>query len=108
MKSVHGEFRFSPLPMPPPPNSQETGGRLRGEDLREYFQIFADRFLKGRIQYNTEVLGIRRSTSDGVWHVTVQDTRSTHTYELLFDKLILCTGVSSLNISNSRNLIILS
>ncbi|TFY51937.1 hypothetical protein EVJ58_g10296 [Rhodofomes roseus] len=38
---VHGEFRFSPLPMPPPADAAATGGRLSGEDMRLYMETFA-------------------------------------------------------------------
>ncbi|KAH8092182.1 FAD/NAD-P-binding domain-containing protein [Cristinia sonorae] len=94
INNVHGEYRFSPLPMPPPPHANETGGRLTGEDLRDYFQLFADRFLKGKIQYRIEVTRVRRDCTSASprWYVTVRDVRGTETREICFDKLVLCTG----------------
>lgn len=96
--SVHGEFRFSQLPMPPPSDAKATGGRLRGEDLRDYFASFANLFLKGKIQYNTEVLRVQKTVTFGesFWRVTVKSQVDEETRELVFDKFVLCTGVSSL------------
>ena len=96
--SVHGEAGFSALPMPPPPDAKKTGGRLTGEDLRTYFQQFADRFLDGVVQYNTQVLKVQRK-ADSVrgWRVTVQHWSNENIgkiEDLFFDKLVLCTGVS--------------
>lgn len=89
--SVHGEFRFSALPMPPAKHPES--GRLSGEDLWAYMQSYADRFLKGRIRFNTEVERIRRERNGG-WHITARDTRTMELIEdLQFDKLVLCTGV---------------
>jgi dimethylaniline monooxygenase (N-oxide forming) len=99
LDSVHGEYRFSSLPMPPPANDKATGGRLTGIDVQKYLEIYAERFLKGKTRYDTEVLNIRRpetgvDNGDGNWIVTVRDVVSNVRSELWFDKLVLCSGVS--------------
>ena len=86
--SVHGEFRFSPLSMPPPAECAKTGGRLTGQDMRQYMQTFADLFLNGDIRYETTVNQI--SQIDDIWHISV------NTGEVLtFSKVVLCTGASN-------------
>ncbi|OCH90140.1 FAD/NAD(P)-binding domain-containing protein [Obba rivulosa] len=95
INNVHGEFRFSPLPMPPPSNAEVTGGRLSGEDMRQYMESFAEHFLKGKIRYETEVLEIRVQSDDQQcrqWHITVEDARSREQQVLIYDKVVLCTG----------------
>ena len=64
MYSVHGEYRFSCLPMPVPADAKESGGRLGGDDLRQYLESMADRFLKNNIRYNTIVTDIHRASAD--------------------------------------------
>ncbi|TCD60699.1 hypothetical protein EIP91_009652 [Steccherinum ochraceum] len=94
LNNVHGEYRFSQLPMPPPRDAKATGGRLRGEDLRDYFASFADRFLKGKISYNTEVLRVQKSATSGEasWRVTTRSQVDGETRELVFNKFVMCTG----------------
>lgn len=92
--------------MPPPANDKATGGRLTGIDVMKYFESFTERFLKGKIRYNTEVLNIRRPDTDvdgdgGNWIVTVKDVASNIDSELSFDKLVLCSGVSHFLVSVS-------
>lgn len=74
--------------MPSPVDGEATGGRLTGDAMQSYMECFADRFLKGRIRFRVEVKHISRN-DDGKWCVEVDDGE-TH----LFDKLVLCTGVS--------------
>lgn len=93
INNVHGEFRFSELPMDPPKNSAETGGRLTGEDLRRYFQEFADTFLQGRIRFSTTVLNIKRDATQAPtpWLLDVKkedDSKET----LKYTRIVLCTG----------------
>ena len=92
--SVHGEFTYSCLPMPPPKDSEETGGRLSGEDMTLYVESFAERFLSDRIRYRTEVLNISRGP-DSRWNVKINDSQSGHLEDLQFDRIVLCTGASS-------------
>lgn len=82
--------------MPPRPDAKVTGGRLAGEDMRSYMEAFADRFLKDKICYNTEVLNIRRLDFEGLqtWLVTTFNHSNGTREELSFDKIVLCTGVS--------------
>ncbi|KAF8875014.1 hypothetical protein CPB85DRAFT_1378674 [Mucidula mucida] len=68
-------------------NAEKTGGRLGGEDMRRYMTKFASRFLEGNIQYETEVLRIRRVR----WRVTVRKQDGLES-TLSFDKLVLCSG----------------
>lgn len=93
--SVHGEYKFSSHPMPPPTKSDETGGRLSGADVQAYLQSFVERHLKGKIKYQAEVQRIRRGEKSG-WQLTVQDLVSGDTSTLHFDKLVLCSGVGDL------------
>ncbi|KAH9837771.1 FAD/NAD-P-binding domain-containing protein [Rhodofomes roseus] len=91
INNVHGEFRFSPLPMPPPADAAATGGRLSGEDMRLYMETFASRFLPGKIKYRVEVLRIRPSDTDA-WTVTVRHLGSNSVDDIVYDKIVLCTG----------------
>ncbi|KAF5386925.1 hypothetical protein D9615_001925 [Tricholomella constricta] len=91
LNNVHGEFRFSSLFMPPPSKAEESGGRLTGDDLCAYMETFANMFLDGKIRFETEVLGIRRSPS-GSWFVTTEDRRSADQQVLEFSRIVLCTG----------------
>jgi len=92
---VHGEFRFSAMPMRAPDNSVETGGRLSGDDVRQYLEDFAGRFLKGNVRFETEVLNIRRGDSGRGWKVLVRDRRTGGTEKVsYYSRIILCTGVS--------------
>jgi cation diffusion facilitator CzcD-associated flavoprotein CzcO len=93
INSVHGEFRFSAMPMRAPDNSVKTGGRLSGEDVRQYMEDFTERFLKGKIRFETEVLNIRRGDHGRGWKVLVRDGVAggieTVSY---YSRIILCTG----------------
>jgi dimethylaniline monooxygenase (N-oxide forming) len=79
-----------------PDDSTKTGGRLSGDDVRQYLEDFAEGFLKGKIRYETEVLNIRRRDHGRGWKVIVRDRRTTGGAEkvLYFSRIILCTGVS--------------
>lgn len=85
--------------MPSPVNSQATGGRLSGEDMQAYMESFADRFLKDSIRYGTDVLRIRRrslpeSRNGCQWVVTMRDLKYGNLTEAIYDKIVLCSGVS--------------
>jgi len=93
--SVHGEFRFSAMPMRAPGDSIETGGRLSGDDVRQYMEDFTERFLKGEIRFETEVLNIRRGDHGRGWEVRVRDRRTGGAEKVsYYSRIILCTGVS--------------
>lgn len=102
------------MPMPPPEDAGKTGGRLRGEDVRAYMESFADRFLKSNIHYDTEVVKIRRepvkssdnqanqnggvdASAEGAtrWVVDTRDTQTGVQSQRTYDRLVLCTGVST-------------
>ncbi|KAH8112131.1 FAD/NAD-P-binding domain-containing protein [Phellopilus nigrolimitatus] len=90
--SVHGEFRFSCLPMPPPRNAKVTGGRLAGDAMRLYMEKFSARFLEGHVRYQIEVLNISRHPDSGKWIVDLKDIQGSVIEQLTFDKIVLCTG----------------
>ena len=92
--SVHGEYRLSPLEMPPPAN----GERLSGFDLCNYMEKFADKFLVGRAKFHfqTEVLDIERD-GHGKWNVAVEDLPTKSLRTLTFSRIILATGVSRIS-----------
>lgn len=79
--------------MPPPAKSKETGGRLTGADMNRYFESFADRFLKGKILFNVEILNVSRNARGG-WNVLVNDKINGLDNLLHYDKIVVCTGVS--------------
>ncbi len=92
--SVHGEYRVSPLDMPP---IAAEDGRLSGEDIHNYVHAFATRYLKGKIQYETEVCDIRRHPSGTGWRVEVRDVKTGTREERTYARVVLCTGVRSLS-----------
>ena len=78
--------------MRPPEGHTKTGGRLSGYDVRQYMEDFAERFLKGRIRFETEVLNIRRSDDHGQgWSIHVRGTKGAQV--LNYPRIVLCTGV---------------
>ena len=91
--SVHGEFRFSPLPMPLPVFQEETGNRLCGEDMSAYMENFASMFLAGKIRFETEVLDVRRAGDDIDWEVDVFNLGTGNKEILSYAHIVLCTGV---------------
>ncbi|KAK0211195.1 FAD/NAD-P-binding domain-containing protein [Desarmillaria ectypa] len=93
LNNVHGEFRFSSMPMLPPSDSTKNGGRLGGEDMRQYMQKFTDKFLAGKIRYGTNVLNIERTKEpDPVWNITVSNVKGGDPEILRFSRIVLCTG----------------
>lgn len=82
------------MPMREPHGSVKTGGRLSGEDVRQYMEGFAERFLKGNIHFETEVLNIRRGDRGRGWNVFVHDRRTGTEKVSYYSRVILCTGVS--------------
>ena len=59
--SVHGEYRLSPMEMPPLVERSDV--RIGGEDMHAYMTAFASRFLEDKIQYGLNVRRIRRNPS---------------------------------------------
>lgn len=87
--------------MPAPKNSKETGGRLTGEELGQYMESLADRYLKGHVRCNTIVTNIRRSRDGDPkgtkrWVVSVRDSSTDSVETVSYDRIVLCTGVSAL------------
>lgn len=91
---MHGQYEFSGLAMPPPPNCKATGGRLTGHDISQYLEKFADTFLTKRIRFMVEVVSISRKTA-GQWSVKVLDLRRNVEEVLTFIKVVVCSGVSA-------------
>ena len=77
-----------------PYGSVKTGGRLSGEDVRQYMESFAEKFLKGKIRFETEVVNIRRGDHGRGWNVLVQDKRTGTKKVSYYSRVVLCTGVS--------------
>lgn len=77
-----------------PDGSVKTGGRLSGEDVQQYMEDFAERFLKGKVRFETEVLNIRRGDQDRGWNVLAYDKRTGTEKLSYYSRIILCTGVS--------------
>ena len=94
LNNVHGEFRFSPHEMSAPPDSAATGGRLTGQDMQKYMQEFADKFLQGKITFDTEILQIRRDDGECPWTIAIRNRITNASTTLRFSKVVLCTGVS--------------
>lgn len=96
--------------MPAPAQSDETGGRLSGDDMRKYMESFAERFLKGRVRYNMDVLRISRHVpgkndpagSVKGWTVEVQDRKNESHFQLDYDKVVLCSGVGGISAMHRR------
>ncbi|OBZ73499.1 hypothetical protein A0H81_06151 [Grifola frondosa] len=87
--SVHGEYRYSALPMPPPDN---RGGRLTGDDMQKYLETFADKFLEGKIRFEAEVVNIRRDDI-GKWLISISDKKTGAQEVVTYSRIVLCTGV---------------
>lgn len=86
-----------------PDSSAMTGGRLSGEDVRQYMEDFAERFLKGRIRFETEVLNIRRGDHGRGWRVLVHDGQTGAEKVSYYARIILCTGVSLVHDDSRHN-----
>ncbi|KAJ7284157.1 FAD/NAD-P-binding domain-containing protein [Mycena rebaudengoi] len=95
LNNVHGEFNFSAYEMPTRPDFVATGGRLTGEDMRDYMHAFANKFLAGKIMFDTEVLKIRRDMPDSPWAVSIRNRNTGASDTLEAVKIVLCTGGSS-------------
>ncbi|KAH9899419.1 FAD/NAD-P-binding domain-containing protein [Cubamyces lactineus] len=89
LNNVHGEYRLSPLEMPPP---AAGGDRLTGDDMMQYMEAFASKFLEGRIQFNVDVRNIRRHPSGEGWLLDVQDLQSLTKETREYARLVVCTG----------------
>ncbi|PPQ71555.1 hypothetical protein CVT24_006436 [Panaeolus cyanescens] len=93
INSVHNEYRFSALPMPPPENAAESGGRLSGKDMCRYMEKFYEMFLKDKANFifKTNVLNIHRD-EPGKWRVNLKDRDSGEEREMRFARIVLATG----------------
>ncbi len=92
--SVHGEYSLSPLKVQAPIDLNAKPGLMTGYDTHVYIKTFTDMFLSGRIRYGTEILSVRRGRVRA-WDIRVKDLASRTEETLSYDKIVLCTGVSS-------------
>ncbi|KJA15628.1 hypothetical protein HYPSUDRAFT_48150 [Hypholoma sublateritium FD-334 SS-4] len=93
INNVHGEYRFSALPMAPPVDGEKTGGHITGMGMCEYMESFYEKFLKDMavFKFKTEIRSVARNAA-GVWNVSVEDLCSGKTETLEFSRIVLCTG----------------
>ncbi len=91
LHSVHGEYRLSPMNMPP--LVQRSDARIGGEDMCAYTTAFASKFLEGKIQYDMDVRRIRRNQSGPGWQIDIVHRDTAVQETRLYDRLVLCTGV---------------
>ena len=92
--SVYGEYRLSPLKLPPPAKGPFLD-RPSGQELSAYFQAFSRQYLDGKIQFNKAVQRIRRHPSGKGWSVEIQDTKDGSSETREYARIVLCTGVGS-------------
>lgn len=81
------------MEMKAPPESSKTGGRLTGELMTEYMESFAERFVRDRITYSTEVMEIRRGDGSHGWIIKSRNLNTNIVQEDHYSKIVLCTGV---------------
>ncbi|EGN94619.1 hypothetical protein SERLA73DRAFT_77381 [Serpula lacrymans var. lacrymans S7.3] len=95
--NVNGEYEFSAMPM----HLQRIKERPSGTEMRQYMEAFADRFLNGKIRFNTQVVNIHRwdqgNNQEAVkgWAISVQNSDGT-AEQLFYDIVVLCSGGCSL------------
>ncbi|KAI0677680.1 FAD/NAD(P)-binding domain-containing protein [Trametes maxima] len=92
LNNVYGEYRLSPLEMPAPLGTGPLRGRLSGQEVSEYLENFASRFLRGKIQFSKEVQRIRRHPSGEGWQIDLLDVRDGHMETRTYGRVVLCTG----------------
>ncbi|KAI0658608.1 FAD/NAD-P-binding domain-containing protein [Cubamyces menziesii] len=91
--NVHGEYRFSSLAMPA---AGGVGARLTGDDMANYLEAFASKFLQGKIEFGVEVSNIRRSSTGGGWQMDIYDRASDEYKTRTYARLVVCTGGCSM------------
>ncbi|KAI0355438.1 FAD/NAD-P-binding domain-containing protein [Trametes cingulata] len=92
LNNVHGEYRLSPLEMPPPAAGGPLRGRLSGAEVSRYFKRFADTFIKDKIQLGKDVQQIRRHPSGEGWQLDIRDINSGRQETKDYARIVLCTG----------------
>ncbi|KAI0638615.1 FAD/NAD(P)-binding domain-containing protein [Trametes polyzona] len=85
-------YRFSSLEMPPPSAGGVLRGRLSGAEMSQYFETFAETFLKGHVRLGQDVRQIRRHPSGKGWLLEVYDIRRGVTETKEYRRVVLCTG----------------
>jgi len=81
--------------MPPPDESDESGGHLTGQELCAYMEKFYSIFLMNKVKFKfeEEIDRVRRD-DDGVWEVSTSLVHSGEEKIRRFSRIILATGVS--------------
>ncbi|KAI0638622.1 FAD/NAD-P-binding domain-containing protein [Trametes polyzona] len=89
LNNVHGTYRLSPLEMPP---TKAPGGRITGDDMADYTEAFAAKFLQGKVQFEIEVRSVRRPQSGTGWMLDVCDLQTGAQEMRACARLVVCTG----------------
>lgn len=82
------------MPMPPPEDSEETGGHITGLGMCKYMETFYTTFLKNKVKFafETEITSVRRIQKES-WEVKIKDLQSQVIKVLSFARIVLATGV---------------
>ncbi|EIW61544.1 FAD/NAD-P-binding domain-containing protein [Trametes versicolor FP-101664 SS1] len=89
LNNVHGEYRLSPLEMPPPSSAD---GRLSGDDMAQYMVRFTDKYLSDRVEFGLDISNIRRGSNGEGWLLDVRDVQTGKQETRPFSRLVVCTG----------------
>ena len=94
--SVNGEYCFSCLEKTP---ADPRTPNLSGFDMCAYMTRFAEKFLQGKIVYNTEVRRIRRGQGGRGWELEVSSKTTGEDRVVRCARLVLCSGVCTVIIA---------
>ncbi|TFK62938.1 FAD/NAD(P)-binding domain-containing protein [Pluteus cervinus] len=91
INNVHGQFNFSPLPMPAGTRYDE---RLTGDEISAYMEVFAQMYVKDKIQFGVEVLNLRHviEGEKSQWVVKLLHKKTGLQEEKVFRRVVLCSG----------------
>ncbi|TFK60202.1 FAD/NAD(P)-binding domain-containing protein [Pluteus cervinus] len=91
LNNVHGQFNFSPLPMPAGARYDE---RLTGDEISAYMEVFAQMYVKDKIQFGVEVLNLRHviEGEKSQWVVKMLHKKTGLQEEKVFRRVVLCSG----------------
>ncbi|KAF9559738.1 FAD/NAD(P)-binding domain-containing protein [Agrocybe pediades] len=93
INNVHGEYRFSSLEMPLPPDFDKTGGHITGLQMCEYMETFYSKLLKDKVKFafEEEIVSVERNAT-GRWRVEVTGVQTQHKATYEFSRVIVATG----------------
>ncbi|KAI5824862.1 FAD/NAD(P)-binding domain-containing protein [Schizophyllum commune Tattone D] len=89
INNVNGEYCFSCLEKTP---ADPRTPNLSGFDMCAYMTRFAEKFLQGKIVYNTEVRRIRRGQGGRGWELDVSSKITGEDRVVRCARLVLCSG----------------